>query len=277
MVRSLATPSRYVRAIAGVVLTVAALTYDLAFAQGRFEANYAITAARITIGNASVTAEIGETEYTASMTGRGSGVMRILASGDGNLQVQGLIQDGHPIPAHYVSTTKADDDTLDVKITFENGNAAQVDASLPPPGGDRVALTDLHRNAVMDPLTALFVPAGDAGPSEAACARVLPVFDGRRRYDLKLGFKRIDQVKLDQGYSGPVVVCSLVLLPIAGHRKSSALMTFLTEGREAEIAFAPVVGTPLLAPFRVTVFHMLGNLVMQASRFTTRPPAAEPR
>jgi hypothetical protein len=277
MARNLATPSRSLRAIASVVLTIAALPQDAAFAQGRFEANYSISAARITIGNASVTAEIGETEYTASMTGRGAGVMRILASGDGNLQVQGHIRDGLPVPDRYVSTTKADDDTLDVKMAFENGNATDVEASLPPPGDDRVALTESHRNAVVDPLTALFIPAGDAGPTQAACARVLPIFDGRRRYDLKLGFKRIDQVKVEQGYSGPVVVCSLALVPIAGHRKSSSLMTFLTEGREMEIAFAPLVGTPLLAPFRITVFHMLGNLVMQATQFATRPATTEPR
>jgi len=162
-------------------------------------------------------------------------------------------------------------------MAFENGNATDIAASPPPPDDDRVALTDQHRNAVMDPLTALFIPAGNAGPTQAACARVLPIFDGRRRYDLKLGFKRIDQVKVEQGYSGPVVVCSLTLLPIAGHRKSSSLMTFLTEGREMEIAFAPLVGTRLLAPFRITVFHMFGNLVMQATGFTTRPATAERR
>jgi hypothetical protein len=63
----------------------------------------------------------------------------------------------------------------------------------------------------------------------------------------------------------------MALQPIAGHRKSSPMMKFLSEGREMEIAFAPVVGTSLLAPFRVTVFYMLGNLVMQATRFVTHP------
>lgn len=263
-------PFRSIRAILGTIVAVAALTHEPAFAQGRLEANYSISAARITIGNASVTAQIGETEYSASMTGRGSGVMRILASGDGNMTVQGQVRDGHPIPVRYVSATKADDDALDVKMSFENGNVVDVEASPAPPGDDRVALTAQHRDGVTDPLTALFIPAGDAGPKQAACARELPIFDGRRRYDLKLAFKRIDQVKLG-GYSGPVVVCSLVLGPIAGHRKSSPMMNFLTNGREMEIAFAPVAGTAVLAPLRITVFHMLGNVVMQATRFETGP------
>ena len=269
--RFLTSPSWSLCVISATVATLAALTHDRAFAQGRLEASYSISAARIPIGNANVTAEIGETEYTASMSARGSGIMRILSSGDGNLKIQGHILDGLPVPVRYVSSTTADDDTLDVKMSFENGVAAALEASPPPPSDDRVALTEQHRFGVTDPLTALFVPAGDGGPTQAACARVLPIFDGRRRYDLKLAFKRMDQVKVGEGFSGPVVVCSMALLPIAGHRKSSPMLKFLTGGREMEIAFAPIAGTSLLAPLRVTVFHMLGNLVMQATKFVTSP------
>ena len=34
-----------------------------------------------------------------------------------------------------------------------------------------------------------------------------------------------------------------------------------------EIALAPVTGTRLLAPFRLSVISMLANLVIEASRF----------
>jgi len=110
----------------------------------------------------------------------------------------------------------------------------------------------------------------------AACERVLVLFDGRRRYDLKLAFKRMEGVKADKGYAGPVVVCSLAFQPLGGYRASSSLMKFLSEGREMELALAPIAGTRLLAPFRVTVTHMLGNLVVQANRFEALPPAAAP-
>lgn len=36
-----------------------------------------------------------------------------------------------------------------------------------------------------------------------------------------------------------------------------------------EIALAPVAGTRLLAPFRVSVVSMLANLVIEANRFET--------
>jgi hypothetical protein len=39
-----------------------------------------------------------------------------------------------------------------------------------------------------------------------------------------------------KGYAGPVVVCSVAYEPMAGHRASTALVKYLSEGREMEIA-----------------------------------------
>ena len=37
------------------------------------------------------------------------------------------------------------------------------------------------------------------------------------RYDLQLAFKRMDKVKAEKGYQGPVVVCAVYFTPIAGY------------------------------------------------------------
>ena len=63
------------------------------------------------------------------------------------------------------------------------------------------------------------------------------------------------------------MVCSVTYEPIAGHRSSTALVKYLSEGREMEMALAPVAGTRLLVPFRVSVVSMLANLVIEAKRF----------
>ena len=52
------------------------------------------------------------------------------------------------------------------------------------------------------------------------------------------------------------------------------LVKYLSEGREIEIALAPVAGTRLLAPFRVLIVSMLANLVIDANRFETTPQPA---
>jgi hypothetical protein len=93
--------------------------------------------------------------------------------------------------------------------------------------------------------------AAGEGLSSEACRHTLPIFDGHHRYDLKLAFKGMDKVTAEKGYAGPVVVCSVSYEPIVGHRPSTPLVKYLSEGREMEVALAPVAGTRLLAPFRV--------------------------
>jgi hypothetical protein len=202
--------------------------------------------------------------------------MRVLTSGEGSLTAHGTIKDGRPSSANYSSKTTSDDDTLDVKMTIEDGRVTELAASAPLPSDDRVPLTEAHRRDIVDPLTAILIPASETGDglSAAACQRTLPIFDGRRRYDLKLVYKRMDRVRAEKGYAGPVVVCAITLAPIAGYRTSSTLAKYLADGRDIEIALAPIAGTRLLAPFRVSVANMLGNLVVQANRFETLAPAS---
>jgi hypothetical protein len=139
-------------------------------------------------------------------------------------------------------------------------------------------VTETNRQGIVDPLTAMLFSAAAAGEGlpQEACQHTLPIFDGHQRYDLKLAFKRMDKATADKGYAGPVVVCSLRFEPIVGHIASNALVKYLSEGREMEIVLAPVAGTRLLAPFRLSVVSMLANLVIEANRFeaTARPPDA---
>jgi Protein of unknown function (DUF3108) len=253
------------------------LTARQAHAQTSFEAAYTIAVARIPIGSAAMTSSIGTEEYVISMSGRTSGLARVIAAGEGSMTASGAVSAGKFLPLRYTSKSTADDDTLAVTMTFKDGNVSELEASDPPPGEDRVVLTTEHRRQVLDPLSALLIPVGDGGVSEAACRRVLPVFDGRRRYDLSLSFKRVEQVKASKGYAGPAAVCSVAFQPIAGHRRSSPLLTFLTDGRDVEMALAPIAGTHVLAPFRITATYMLGNVVMQATRFEAASTPAPTR
>jgi hypothetical protein len=263
---------------AGALALFAVATTGAAHAQAKLEASYAVTAARLAVGNATVTVEIADGAYTMTMRGRASGMMRFLASGDGNFSTHGQIKDGRLLPENYNSTSTSDDEKLDVKMLFADGSVKELTASPPPPSKDRVPLTDVHRKDIVDPLTALLIPASEdnGGVARSACERTLPIFDGRRRYDLKLAFKRNERVKADKGYAGPVVVCAVTFQPIAGHRTSSPMVKYLGDGRALEFAFAPVAGTKLLAPFWLSVANMLGNIVVQASRYEVGAPPSGP-
>lgn len=265
------TPGRLFAAILFACALIAAIpAYGQgAPGQGKLEARYGVTMAGITIGQASWTVDIGNGRYASSATGKASGMMSVLVSGEGTVSARGAVKDGKLTPSSFISTITHDDDKSDTKMTLDNGLVKELSAETQKPVADRVPVTEAHRQGVVDPVTALLIPMAAAadGVSKEDCQRTLPVFDGRRRYDLRLTFKRMDTVKADKGYAGPVVVCAVGFQARAGHRTSSTLVKYLSEGRDIELWLAPVAGTNALAPFRASFASMLGNLVIQAKQF----------
>jgi hypothetical protein len=241
---------------------------DRVHAQGRLSASYTISAARIPVGKVVWSADIGAGSFTTTGSGEAAGLASLAVSGKGSATARGIVKDGRLYPTNFTSDITRDDEKSELTMALDHGAVTELKAAAPPPGDDRVPVTAEHRQNIVDPLTAWLIPAGAGdGLARAACERTLPIFDGQRRFDLKLTFRRVDKVKADKGYQGPAVVCAVTFQPIAGHRASSTLVKFLTNGRDIELWLAPVTGTGFLAPFRISIASMLGNLVVQANEF----------
>jgi hypothetical protein len=146
--------------------------------------------------------------------------MRVFASGQGQSVSRGTISGGQLVPSTYTSSISTDQKYDEVRMTLSSGSVREFVADPPTiPSPDRVPLTDAHRRGVADPMTASLVRVpGNGDPlAPQACQRTLAVFDGRMRYDLRLGFKRLEQVRSEKGYQGPAVVCAVHFAPIAGY------------------------------------------------------------
>jgi hypothetical protein len=269
---------RTILATGSALALMTAALGDHAHAEGKLDASYTISFARIRVGDIAATGVFGESEYAISARGRAGGIMKVLVDGEASFSTHGTIKDGYPVPATFTSKIVSDAETSDVTMVLDEGSVKELAATVPPPKSDRVPVTQTNRQGVVDPLTAVLFSAAAAGEGLArdVCRHTLPIFDGQQRYDLKLAFKRMDKVTAEKGYAGPVVVCSVSYEPIAGHRPSTPLIKYLSEGREMEMALAPVAGTRLLAPFRMLVVSALANLVIEANQFevTAQPPDA---
>ena len=263
-------------AIGSALALMTAALGDHAHAEGKLDASYTISFAHIPVGDIAATGVFGESEYTISARGRAGGIMKVLVDGEASFSTHGTIKDGYPVPTTFTSKIVSDAETSDVTMVLDEGSVKEL-AAAAPPKPDRVPVTQANRQGIVDPLTAMLFSAAATGEglSQDVCRHTLPIFDGQQRYDLKLAFKRMDKVTADKGYAGPVVVCSVSYEPIAGHR-AYPLVKYLSDGREMEMALAPVAGTRLLAPFRMLVESALANLVIEANQFevTVQPQDA---
>jgi hypothetical protein len=271
-----------VRAVYRVIVIVACLASPLlggeARAQTKLSASYTLSLLGITIGTAEWELEINE-QYSAHASGRISGVASKLISGQGSASVRGALVNNRAQPAAFEADIKTDAETDNIRMMFDAAGVSSltIEPPLPPPGSQRVPTKAADRKGVLDPLSGLIVVA-DTDPvmGPPTCQRRIPIFDGRRRYDIALSFKRMDELKADNGYAGPVIVCSIHVVPISGHRVGGSFVQRLVKSDDMEVALVPLAGTRFLAPFQAAVPTAVGTVWITADRFVVTGPTRAP-
>jgi hypothetical protein len=263
-------------AVAGGLCTLASvlLAPPSAFAQGKLEAHYEATLAGIPVGKGGWNVDIADDQFSAAAAGGTSGLLKAFAGGSGTGASQGRIVNGALVPTNYTASTTSSKKTEAIRMTLVNGTIKDFAIEPEPPvDPDRIPVTDAHRRGVLDPMTGsmLRVPGTQDPVGPDACRTSAPIFDGRMRYDLKLDFKRMETVRAERGYQGPVVVCAVYFAPVSGYIPDRAVIKYLTAQRNIEIAFAPVAGTRVLVPFWMKIPTPLGMAMLEATHFITTP------
>ena len=254
------------------------LAVPSAFAQGKLDARYEATLAGIPVGKGAWTIDIADDSFSAAASGGTSGLLKAFAGGSGTGAAQGRVVNGALVSTNYSATTTTSKKSEAIRIVLSNGNVKEYAIEPEPPvDPDRLPITDAHRRGVYDPMTGsmLRVPGSGDPLSPEACRTGAAIFDGRMRYDLKLDFKRMETVRAEKGYRGPVVVCAVYFSPVAGYIPDRPVIKYLAAQRNIEITFAPIAGTRILVPFRMVIPTPLGTAMLVATQFVTQ--ASPPR
>ena len=253
----------------------------------------------VTIGHISWTIDVGADTYKTAASGKASGALSMLVNGEGRIATTGAIarpmsengalEEIHLSPIFFSSNVTEDGETVGLQMTFENGAVKTFRSDAPIRDNmreaGRIPVTEADRHGVTDPLTAMLIGISPPMPPDqgtltpTVCNRLLAIFDGQRRYNLSLSYKRTDRLTIKRGYAGPVLVCAVVLQPIAGYRADSMLVKYAAGQRGMEIWFAPIAGTHLIAPVRLLMPTMIGTLEISADRFEAialKPNPASP-
>jgi hypothetical protein len=260
---------------AGAFMLLAAA--DSASAQGRLEARYEATLAGIPVGKGAWTIDIQDDQFSASALGGTAGLLKAFSGGSGSGAAQGRVVNGALVATNYSAITTTSKKSEAIRMVLSGGNIKEYAIEPEPPvDPGRIPVTDAHRRGVYDPMTgAMLRVPGTADPlSPEACRTGAAIFDGRMRYDLTLDYKRMETVRAEKGYHGPVVVCSVYFSPVAGYIPDRPVIKYLAAQRNIEIAFAPVAGTRILVPFRMVIPTPFGTAMLEATQFITQatPP-----
>jgi hypothetical protein len=254
-----------------------AATASPVLAQGRLDARYSVTLSGMPVGKGSWVVDIAENQFTAAASGATAGLLRVFASGQGSGASRGYLVSGNPVPATFAASITSDKKTEEIRMTLAAGDVKEVAVSPEwPDDPERVPVTEAHFHGVSDPMTGSLIRVpGTGNPlGPQACQRTTPIFDGRMRYNLQFVYKRMEQVKADKGYEGPVVVCAMYFVPIAGYIPHRPTVKYLASQRDMEVWLAPVAATRVLVPYRISIPTPVGLGVMEATQFIT---VAQPR
>ena len=249
-----------------------------AFAAGPLKAEtlkvgYGIFLAGLPLGTADLSANLDGGRYRMELGAKLTGLAGALTGGRGGATAAGAVAWPQPAPTSFALTSRTSSDQRTVRMNLAGGNVASLDIAPPlDEKPDRVPLAESHKRGVTDPVSALLMPMRGAPADPANCNRTIPVFDGAARFDVVLSYVETKEVE-KPGYKGPVLICNARYVPIAGHRALRPSTKFMEENRDMQVWLAPVQGTRVLIPLRISIRTMIGMSVIEASSFALQPDA----
>jgi hypothetical protein len=263
-------------AVPAAALLLAASASSAASQQTRLDAAYSVHLAGIPIGQGAIILDLNEAGFAAAGSAKFTGLVRMIAKGEGTSTVRGTFQANRVVSSMYATQSNSTERNEKIEINVVNGFAKEFSVLPPPKDADvnRVPITQAARTNVVDPLSAGLVLVSAPGDvlNPESCNRTLPIFDARFRYDVVLSYLRTEQAsKKTEGYQGPVLVCQARYVPIAGHRTDRPQVQQLANNRDLFVYLAPVAGTRILVPIKVSIGTTVGTMVVEATRFRASP------
>ena len=224
----------------------------------RFVAVYNISLGRFNLGNISISGTVQNGQYAL----RGNGTFSVLKgwvfNWQGSIGGAGQATTDGPNPRSYSFSQSDGKYNERLKIDFGDGFVKSVTIwPKPRPYPGEIKVTKEQVQHVVDPLSGAFLTArSDSLHADlSVCNQVIPVFDGRSRYDLVLKPKRrvMVQNRGNGNYSGPAAVCKVKFVPISGYPRGDPGIAELQQANGIEAWLVPLRGTGMYVPYQIVI------------------------
>ncbi len=191
----------------------------------------------------------------------------------GSTAASGDVSNSGPRPVSYQLNFRTKSKAGVVKLGFDQGSVKSY--SVEPkkaPSAEAVPIKQDQLKNVLDPMGAVI--ALSQGGSKDPCAKKIPVFDGKARFDLVLSYKGRQKIteKTADGQPSELVVCKVKYQPVAGHKPKDFEKPWV-DYAGIEIAFRPVPSANLYVPYSIVVPTTIGSAVMSAEKIDITTPS----
>jgi hypothetical protein len=212
-------------------------------------------AAGITIGKVDMDATIRDGQYHVVSNLATSGVVNAFWQSEIQATSSGKVLDRNLEPALYDSfDTNHASKKQEVSLTYEPGAAPRLYA-MPAYKTTGYEVPAEQQKNTFDPLSAvMFLTSGVSVSAADPCNVTMPVFDGRRRYDIDVAKMKDTSINMDNGlYKGHAVLCSIKYRQLAGFKPNILKQSDKFPPIQAWIAVFPsaVSGHNYVIPLKV--------------------------
>ena len=225
-------------------------------------ASYVVSIGGINVSSIDIRLATDSGSYQLDLSADVAGLAQVVAQGSGAVNSGGVITNSGLRSNRFYLETRTQSERFALETAYANGNATS--ASVSPPlaeNPDRVPVTSAHRSGVNDPLAA-FMLRGD-GLDGSLCNRTLNIYTGIERFDMPMSFVEMQEATSTRtAYQGPVVLCALRYVPIAGHFESSEITRYLASSNRMLAWFMPLGESGFFIPYRVLKGTSFGDMSM---------------
>ena len=177
---------------------------------------YDVYAGGVHIVQAQAAYMTGGGDYSLDVSAEPVGVLALLTDFRFEASVDGRLED-LPMPEAYMTASYFQDYMWMRQLTYQADGGIDVQIDEPPDFEQTEPVPAAEQTGTIDPLsgTVLLLEAVRAGDR---CTRTIPVFDGKRRYDIEFsqrGFRTLDDSDRNI-YAGDAVLCRGSLTPLSG-------------------------------------------------------------
>lgn len=236
---------------------------------------YEVYAGGLHIFSFDVNLSLQPERYRIAAAGGTRGITSVLYKWDVNLTAEGR----HLQPARYVTVNTGRQPTKTMQLEFAKGGSFTIMRE-PPEPVDEVAEaeegplpTSLPSN-IADPLSAGLV-ASQALARNGSCEQAIPVFDGKRRYNLLIhdaGTGDVPKSRISI-YQGPATLCHFTMERISGFKKHRRYAAQWDEDKDEPptLWVAKVREDMPPIPVRFTGAVALGSIIVHLTKIEPGP------